>query len=138
MPQTANLENFFAGANGPLTKEEVSKVKIHFAKALVYAGTEIEMAKLYYHRPRPYELHADINPCISKENSKSFPSGHATLARLYAQLLAKYYPEKRNELIERANAIALNRVIGGVHNPTDIEAGKKLGDALAEKILNDD
>lgn len=133
-----SIENFFVNNDGPLSYQELKKVKIHFYKALVYAGLEIEAAKLYFNRQRPYVVYPDINPCISLEKSKSYPSGHATLARLYGRLLSKFYPSIKSKIMLRADQVALNRVIGGVHHPSDIIAGTKLGDAIANKILNDD
>ena len=38
--------------------------------------------------------------------------------------------------MERADEIAQNRIIGGVHHPSDIVAGKKLADKVVENIQN--
>ena len=92
-------------------------------------------AKNYYKRPRPFD-YADetVDPCIEKATGYAYPSGHATSARLYARLLGKMYPERAEAFLKRGDEAALFRVLGGVHHPTDIEAGKKLGDALALKV----
>lgn len=37
---------------------------------------------------------------------------------------------------DRADLIAEDRVLAGVHHPSDIEAGKKLGDAVFKKLLS--
>jgi acid phosphatase (class A) len=63
----------------------------------------------------------------------SYPSGHAAYSRLFALILSELQPERKSEFMARADQAALNRVIGGVHYPTDIEAGKK----LAEDIFAD-
>jgi len=44
-------------------------------------------------------------------------------------------PEKAAELHARGDRFALNRVIGGVHYPTDIEAGKLSAIVIAERLF---
>jgi acid phosphatase (class A) len=127
----ANLQSFFAGPKGPLTVNEIEKVKKHFRAPFLKAGVDITLSKYIYKRPRPYLTHPELVPCISLEKSKAYPSGHAALSRMYAKILGHLYPERKAEIMNRAEEVAQNRVIGGVHHPSDIVAGKKLGDALA-------
>lgn len=131
----SGMQVFFAGPKGPLTAEEasVANKKLRFLTAKV--GTKIFLLKTKYARLRPYLTNSEIKPCIELESSKSYPSGHTTLARVYARVLSVMYPERAAQLMKRADEIATNRVLGGVHHPSDIEAGKKLGDALAEDYL---
>jgi acid phosphatase (class A) len=56
---------------------------------------------------------------------------------VYARLLAVIYPERAEVFRAQGDQAALNRVIGGVHHPSDIIAGKKLGDILADEYLAD-
>jgi acid phosphatase (class A) len=44
-------------------------------------------------------------------------------------------PERAADLYARGESFALNRVIGGVHYPTDIEAGKLSATLIAEKMF---
>ena len=133
----ANLASLFGGKNGALSDVEVTKVKKKLRVITIKSGLEIYFAKREFKRPRPYITHKEIKPCIELESSKSYPSGHSTLARLYARLLAVIYPERADTFIQRGDQAALNRVIGGVHHPSDIIAGKKLGDILADEYLSD-
>jgi acid phosphatase (class A) len=87
-------------------------------------------AKKLYARARPYDADPRIIPCIEKEASNSYPSGHATYSRVWALTLAEIFPEKKDALMAVADRIALDREKGGVHYPSDIEAGKKLADAI--------
>lgn len=91
--------------------------------------------KQVWRRPRPPLLDARIKPCVSLPKSGSYPSGHSTQAFLWAGLLAEIFPEHRMALRERAELVAWSRVIGGVHYPTDITAGRMLGDRLAGEFL---
>lgn len=134
----ASLQNFFGGVKGPLTSEELKNIKLKLTLPFIRTGANIEFTKVYFNRPRPYLSHTDVLPCIDLEKSKAYPSGHATLARMYARILGMYFPERKMQLLARADQIALNRVIGGVHHPSDIFAGIKLGDALAEEMLDSD
>ena len=56
--------------------------------------------------------------------SYSYPSGHSTLGTTVAILLSQMVPEKRAELYARGWYYGDERVIAGVHFPTDIEAGR--------------
>ncbi len=83
-------------------------------------------SKLPFKRHRPYEVDARVKPCVSLPSSSSYPSGSALQALVWAELLAELVPGKRAALLERAHRAAWGRVIGGVHFPTDIEAGRRL------------
>ncbi|WP_408096583.1 phosphatase PAP2 family protein [Peredibacter sp. HCB2-198] len=120
-----------------LTKSQVEELSIEFLKQYGEAGGNAYLAKKLYGRPRPYLSHRDLKPCIKKETSESYPSGHATVARVFARLLAHRFPKRAEAFINAANQAALNRVIGGVHYPSDINAGIKLGDYLASKMIRD-
>jgi len=52
-----------------------------------------------------------------------------------AYALAIKFPKRAKLFFKRANAIAKNRMLGGVHYPSDIRAGKKLADYLAAKFF---
>lgn len=127
-----SLENLFVKDNGPLTLAEAKKLKLGFALLYVEAGLNIWKAKALFKRPRPYDSHAVLKPCVPKESSYSYPSGHTTLARFFARSLAEIYPDRAVQFLERADQISENRVIGGVHYPSDIAAGKVLGDEIAD------
>lgn len=133
----SSMETFFGGAKGPLSKEEVLQVKQNLKWLTIKTGTKIFYYKYKFARPRPYVSNPEIKPCIELESSKAYPSGHTTLARVYARVLAVIFPEREAQFLQRADEIALNRIIGGVHHPSDIVAGKKLGDYIADDYLKD-
>jgi acid phosphatase (class A) len=81
-----------------------------------------------YARPRPFHVDTKLDPCLGRVGGLSYPSGHAAISRVYALLLADIVPARRAEFLAVSDRAALNRVIGGVHNPSDIEAGKHLAD----------
>ncbi len=98
----------------------------------VYVATSA--IKKLYQRPRPYAVDPTIQP-LEPENTFSYPSGHSTRATAFAIVLAELFPARRTELIQFAQTIGWNRVIGGVHYHTDIVAGRVLGQAVVRELL---
>lgn len=91
-------------------------------------GVNTNGAKAGFHRERPFNLDKSLHPiCKTKPQDDSYPSGHATSGYLLALTLIDMVPEKRDEILARADAYARNRLICGVHYPSDIEASKLLG-----------
>jgi acid phosphatase (class A) len=115
-------------ARRPLTRALLLEAE---RRALAVYGT----LKAHCDRPRPYAADARVAPAVEKEPSPAFPSGHATRGALYARLLAELAPERAPALLERGRQIGFDRVRAGVHWPSDVEAGRKLGAALAEAWL---
>jgi acid phosphatase (class A) len=95
----------------------------------------VQKYKDEYLRDRPFVKYpGKIEPSLPKSTSKSYPSGSAAIAIAWATVLAEFYPAKREALLKHADEIALNRVIGGVHFQSDIEAGKQLGAKVVEVL----
>lgn len=125
----AAYEEFF-GDISPLPKPLPQAAAAVFKR--VKAETDGVAARLKdeFKRPRPFLRDAALDPCLGKIGGLSYPSGHAAISRLFALILADLVPSGKKEFLARADEAALDRVIGGVHHPSDIEAGKKLADRL--------
>lgn len=136
LEKKATLKTLFAGPNGPLSKKEALYLTPFVLKYYAEAGINMYVAKNIYKRPRPYLANPQIKPCIGLENSYAYPSGHTTLSRVFARILSRVFPKRAEAFMKRADEVAMNRVLGGVHHPSDIEAGKKLGDVLSNKVMN--
>lgn len=136
--KTPTLSAMYAGEHGPITKKEARRIAPRFWRAYAVVGLNISIAKKSFKRPRPFNANAAIKPCIPLTKSESYPSGHAMIARVFALKLVEIFPEREAEIMQRADEIALNRVIGGVHHPSDIVAGKKLADAVYEMMKYND
>ncbi|MDB5774083.1 MAG: phosphoesterase PA-phosphatase related [Herbaspirillum sp.] len=81
--------------------------------------------KELFHRVRPYNLDKTLSPvCVTKTKDDSYPSGHTIAGYLAALALVEMVPEKRDAILARADEYAHNRLVCGVHYPTDIEASK--------------
>lgn len=84
-------------------------------------------------RVRPPSADERLTPSTFYK-SHSYPSGHATYAYLAGIVLADLVPQKSEQIYERAFAFGENRVIGGVHYPSDVEAGRRLASMIAVLI----
>ncbi len=130
-----SLKSLFVNGDGPLTSKEAKRFSFAVLKAYIEAGINTHIAKKTFKRPRPYIRNPLIKPCIKREKSYAYPSGHTTVSRVMAHVLSYKYPDRAEAFMRRADEVAENRVLGGVHHPSDIEAGKKLGDVIARKVL---
>ena len=119
---------WFNAANLPRAAEFFAQIEAD-RYAISTAG------KRAWNRPRPPLLDPRIKACIPLPKSGSYPSGHATQAFVWAGILAEIFPEHRAALRARAQLVAWSRIIGGVHYPTDIAAGRVLGDRIVAEFL---
>ena len=90
--------------------------------------------KKQYARPRPFVTHKEVHP-LFEAREFSYPSGHASGSRTFADILGELFPDKKAALIARADAVAHSRIVAGVHYPSDIAAGQQLADALMAALL---
>ena len=87
-------------------------------------------------RPRPFVSHPEIRVCLPPESGWSFPSGHSAFFRSAAVLLADLVPERRERLLAVGLLGGTSRNICGLHYPSDVDAGQRLGEAAALQILS--
>lgn len=96
------------------------------------------VGKAHWQRVRPYHAAPASFPDAiehEKPTDYSYPSGHSTRGTVFAMLLAELVPDRRDAILARGREIGWLRVVGGVHYPTDIYAGRTLGQALAQAFL---
>ncbi len=93
-----------------------------------------KQGKERWERLRPPASNPNLKPVGKFDNEGSYPSGHATFGWLAEIVLSDMIPEKRDAIMRRAREYGLNRVIGGVHFPSDIEAGRILAVACAVEM----
>ncbi|MDO8803229.1 MAG: phosphatase PAP2 family protein [Elusimicrobiota bacterium] len=125
----------FFGKITPFTAPQAAEVTAFFKNAAEDSVAANTYLKNVYQRQRPFLRDAGIVPCIPKTAGLSYPSGHAAMARLFALILGDLAPSRKAEFMARADEAALNRVLAGVHHPTDVEAGKLLSGTLYKQLL---
>lgn len=128
-----NYEVFF-GKIGPFGSPTPAGVKEFFKNVGEDSVAAHKYLKEAYRRERPFVRDPRVKPCLPRVAGLSYPSGHSAMARLFALILADLVPARRAEYMAKADESALFRVIGGVHHPTDTEAGKALADALYKEL----
>lgn len=124
------LGNWFNAKSLPVTATLMEQ-------ALIDANNVSETAKAHYKRPRPYVADSRVHPVLAPEKAASYPSGHAVRGIVWATLLSEMFPEHKDELMAAGKQFGDDRVIAGMHYPSDVAAGQKLGAAIAQKLLDD-
>lgn len=129
------------GSPGPLSEAEVARLT-PFMKDVKKDGSYFsELGKKQWKRLRPYLQYSSsvrLCPGMDPPDDFSYPSGHATDSRLFALVLSEIYPARKSAFLARADHVAEDRVIAGAHFPSDIEAGKKLGDLIFAALMHND
>ena len=87
-------------------------------------------AKDAFRRPRPPMVDPHVAPCVHLPSGGSYPSGHAAAIYARAEVLSEVFPDRRQALFAWADRAAWGRVLGGVHFPTDLVAGRDLAAAV--------
>jgi acid phosphatase (class A) len=95
-------------------------------------------AKAYFKRRRPFVVDPEIQIIVVQAPDFSYPSNHSTFAYEAGILLAAMVPEKAAAIFQRAADYAHNRVIAGVHFPSDVEAGRISGSVIDNALLHND
>ena len=98
-------------------------------------GEAVGVSKDHWKRPRPYLTHPDVIHPLFQAGGYSYPSGHATHAVAFAEILATMFPDRAAAFRDRAHAIAQSRVDAGVHYTSDIQEGEVVGKEIAKKLL---
>ena len=92
--------------------------------------------KNIYRRPRPYQVDSTLRPvCALNPEPTSYPSGHSLSGYLLAFTLVQLVPEKRRQILDRADEYVHNRLICGVHYASDIEASRRVAYAIFGSLV---
>ncbi len=129
------LENAFGPETGVLTAAEVKKAKILSMRVIAKTAVAVFYFKQIFRRDRPFNVDNTLNPCIQKPKSGDFayPSGHSATGYALALALSRKFPEKKDIIMAQGLKIGDHRLLGGVHHPSDVQAGRE----LAEQIVNE-
>jgi membrane-associated phospholipid phosphatase len=92
-------------------------------------------AKYQYRRVRPHDASPRVSTHVPVTASPSYPSEHAAAAGAAAAVLAYLYPEEAAKLDAQAAESAATRVAAGVHYPSDVEVGLRLGREVAARVI---
>jgi acid phosphatase (class A) len=125
------LGDRFNPQNFPKTKEVLDY-------AMPFSAIAAKESKNIYKRDRPFIFDTSIKICIDNApNGSSYPSGHSAWGWLSGNIIARIFPKQSDIIFARAIDYGQSRVVCGVHYPTDIIAGRIVGDVILQKLEND-
>ena len=113
------FEKDFTGAALPVT----AALSVHIRDDEEALG---KLLKSSFHRPRPFQFDGSLHPvCELSKEPNSYPSGQTLSGYLLAFTLVQMVPEKREQILQRAD-YAHNRLVCGVHYASDVEASRNI------------
>ena len=126
------LGSWFSRANLPVTAALLEDVDGDL-------GPGVDASKNAFARPRPFVADARVHPCVERPEvggrfQYSYPSGHTMQFFVEAAVLAEIFPDRREALFGFAGRMAWGRVIGGVHYPTDLVAGRLAAEVIVGEL----
>lgn len=131
-----SAKNFYGPYVGILTEQQFSIVENLLGDVLWENDFYIIKYKLQHPvRQRPYLRDPPVVMACPGDHlspGSSFPSGHASGARILALVLSEIFPQLTPKFMKRSEELAKSRLILGVHFPSDIDAGF----AVAEKVFS--
>ena len=131
-----NAMSMGAHVFGPeFTKQNLPKTAGILSKATKERGNIVRAGKKQWNRTRPYDRKLGVEPCLERQVGTSYPSGHSSSGAFWATLYSAAMPEYRTLFAEQMRETMWSRVLGGVHYPTDTQAGKMLGTLIAQQML---
>jgi len=120
---------FFEQSVGPgFTPERLPLTAAFFERIGSDVARLVAAAKEYWERPRP-------DGAAKKHGS--YPSGHAAFASSTAIVLSRLLPEQRDAIFSQARIFAANRILLGLHYPTDVASGWTAGTLAAYVMMHD-
>ncbi|WP_423598126.1 phosphatase PAP2 family protein [Roseateles sp. MS654] len=125
----------FADVMGPgFVEARLPRVAAFFSRLYRTESEFNKQGKQLWRRDRPPMVDERLKPVAKFANSGSYPSGHAAFGFLAGIVLADMVPERRARIMARAREFGDNRVLGGVHFPSDVEAGRQLAVLIAALV----
>jgi membrane-associated phospholipid phosphatase len=91
--------------------------------------------KYAYNRARPSAFDRSLTSALPNPASPSYPSEHAAVAAAAAEVLAYLFPKDAAFFAAQAEAAGQSRLLAGVEYPSDVSAGRELGRAIAELVI---
>lgn len=130
---------------GKYTYEELTKGENfqHTSKLILATyqelGVVVFVFKQRFNRVRPSVIAekygVKLGTVVKIPGHPAYPSGHATGAFTLAYILQELDPANAETYRKDALRIARNREIGGLHYPSDTEAGRLLARQIADSLL---
>lgn len=93
--------------------------------------------KRHFDRVRPSVLEPSLTPAIEVPGHPAYPSGHSAQTHFLALVFTELDPAHAAYYGARADQIAHNREIAGLHYPSDSRAGTLLAEQVFAALMTD-
>ncbi|MDB5095932.1 MAG: phosphoesterase PA-phosphatase related protein [Cyanobacteria bacterium RYN_339] len=104
--------------------------------AAMYDATLVAWkAKGKYKRPLPAQENPFLKAVAGDPGIPSYPSEHAAVSMAAAVTMAAIFPDHKDQLLKKARLVGETRIAAGAAHRSDVEAGFKIGEAVAAQIL---
>ena len=149
----SNAYNFASGFGDDVLHKKILEYNLHLnppRAARLYAITAIAMydgfiscwdAKYTYWGIRPDQYDTTYHSLLPTPPFPGYPSGHAMLGSVLAELYSYFFPADKAYFQKRAKDGAESRFQAGIHFRTDnevaLELGRKVAAAIIQKVKND-
>jgi len=100
------------------------------------ASNIVPPLKALFSRPRPFDADPTLHPVCAINHDGSYPSGHTFAGYISAYMLIQMVPERKTEILARADDYAHNRLVCGVHYPSDLEVSRRVAILYAGYLLD--
>ena len=145
-----SMSNAFLYANGfgdDVLNKKIFEYNLHLnppRAARLYAITAIATydgfiacwdAKYAYWGIRPDQYDTTYHSLLPTPPFPGYPSGHAAISGVMAELFSYFFPADRAYFQKRAKDGAESRFQGGIHFRTDNEVGLELGRKVADVVI---
>ena len=143
----SNAYNFASGFGDDVLHKKILEYNLHLnppRAARIYAVNAIAMydgfiacwdAKYAYWGIRPDQYDTSYRSLLQTPPFPGYPSGHAMLGSVMAELYSYFFPADRDYFQKRAKDGAESRFQAGIHFRTDNEVALELGRKVAASII---
>ena len=117
-------------------QESMLRIPTAWVNLAIYNATILAWKeKVKYKRKRPATADPSIKPVVDAPLTYSYPCEHTVTAAAAANVLAYFFPEKADSIMQMAHAASQSRIDAGLQYPSDADAGWKLGEQVAKIII---
>lgn len=129
---------FFGGLRENFTLVAYPQATVFFNKLRRTGLGAINYLRDHYHRLRPYQAFPqDVKQLTTAIPGGSYPGGHATHAWLSARVMGELDPVHKADYLGRAYQVGMDRLVSGMHYPSDISAAQLLGEQIFADLMKD-
>jgi acid phosphatase (class A) len=131
------IERFLGESGVKMRADQLGFAGDFFECINAIVGNALRSAKEKFNRTRPYKIPDNglhVLKTLKRDDSPSYPSGHAAYGTVVGLILADMVPELREKIYERIRDYGFSRLRVGAHFRSDIYAGEIAGAAITASL----